>query len=111
MVCLAALSRFVSCLGKKGLPLYRLLWKTKRFAWTLEAKEALENLKRLLTNAQCPDTIPMVGACSDHLQWGRSMAQLQPPRQISSTHRSRDSREPSQEGAGGRWWQHQCHLP
>jgi hypothetical protein len=38
MECLAALSRFISCLGKKALPLYRLLRKTKRFAWTLEAE-------------------------------------------------------------------------
>jgi hypothetical protein len=50
MGCLAALSCFISCLGEKGLPLYRLLRKTEHFAWTLEAEEALENLKRLLTN-------------------------------------------------------------
>jgi hypothetical protein len=51
MGCLAALSRFISCLGEKGLPLYRLLRKTERFTWTPEAEEALENLKALLTNA------------------------------------------------------------
>jgi hypothetical protein len=50
MGCLAALSRFISCLGKKGLPLYRLLRKTERFTWTPEAEEALGNLKALLTN-------------------------------------------------------------
>jgi hypothetical protein len=50
MGCLAALSRFISRLGEKGLPLYRLLRKTGHFAWTQEAKESLENLKRLLTN-------------------------------------------------------------
>jgi hypothetical protein len=48
---LAALSRFISCLGKKGLPLYRLLRKSERFTWTPEAEEALRNLKALLTNA------------------------------------------------------------
>jgi hypothetical protein len=51
MGCLAALSRFISRLGEKGLPLYRLLRKTERFTWTLEAEEALGNLKALLTNA------------------------------------------------------------
>jgi hypothetical protein len=51
MGCLAALSRFISCLGKKGLPLYHLLRKAERFTWTPEAEEALENLKALLTNA------------------------------------------------------------
>jgi hypothetical protein len=43
MGCLAALSRFISRLGKKGLPLYRLLRKTERFTWTPEAEEALGN--------------------------------------------------------------------
>jgi hypothetical protein len=51
MGCLAALSRFISHLGEKGLPLYRLLRKAERFTWTPEAEEALGNLKALLTNA------------------------------------------------------------
>jgi hypothetical protein len=48
MGCLAALSRFISRLGEKGLPLYRLLRKAECFTWTPEAEEALENLKALL---------------------------------------------------------------
>jgi ribonuclease HI len=51
MGCLAVLSRFISRLGEKGLPLYRLLRKAERFTWTPEAEEALGNLKALLTNA------------------------------------------------------------
>ena len=51
MGCLAALSHFISRLGERGLPLYRLLWKAECFAWTPEAEEALGNLKALLTNA------------------------------------------------------------
>jgi ribonuclease HI len=51
MGCLAALSRFISRLSEKGLPLYRLLRKAERFTWTPEAEEALGNLKALLTNA------------------------------------------------------------
>jgi hypothetical protein len=51
MGCLAALSRFISRLGERGLPLYRLLRKTERFTWTPETEEALENLKALLTSA------------------------------------------------------------
>ena len=34
MGCLTSLSRFISRLGEKGLPLYRLLRKTDRFTWT-----------------------------------------------------------------------------
>jgi hypothetical protein len=42
--CLAALSRFISRLGEKGLPFYRLLKKHERFSWTVEAQEALDKL-------------------------------------------------------------------
>jgi ribonuclease HI len=49
--CLAALSRFISRLGERGLPLYRLLRKAECFTWTPKAEEALGNLKALLTNA------------------------------------------------------------
>jgi hypothetical protein len=49
--CLAALSRFVSRLGEKGLALYRLLKKHERFSWTVEAQEALDKLKASLAHA------------------------------------------------------------
>jgi hypothetical protein len=49
--CLAALSRFISRLGEKGLLLYQLLKKYERFSWTVEAQEALDKLKATLTHA------------------------------------------------------------
>jgi hypothetical protein len=49
--CLAALSRFISRLGEKGLPLYRLSKKHERFSWTVEAQEALDKLKEMLAHA------------------------------------------------------------
>ena len=45
------LSYFISCLGERGLPLYRLLKKANHFAWTPEAHEALDKVKQLLTKA------------------------------------------------------------
>jgi hypothetical protein len=48
---LAALSRFISRLGEKALPLYRLLKKSEHFSWTLEAEEALAKLKATLSNS------------------------------------------------------------
>jgi hypothetical protein len=48
---LAALSRFISRLGEKALPLYRLLKKSKHFSWTLEAEKALAKLKATLSNS------------------------------------------------------------
>jgi hypothetical protein len=47
--CMAALSRFISRLGEKGLPFYKLLKKVDKFKWTLEAQEALDALKKFLT--------------------------------------------------------------
>jgi hypothetical protein len=44
------LSRFISRLGEKGLPLYRLLKKHERFFWTVEAQEALDKLKATLAH-------------------------------------------------------------
>jgi len=49
--CLAALSRFISHLCERGLPLYRLLKKANHFEWTSEAQEALDMVKLLLTKA------------------------------------------------------------
>jgi hypothetical protein len=49
--CLAALSRFISRLGGKGLPLYRLLKKHERFSWTAKAQEAFDKLKASLIHA------------------------------------------------------------
>jgi hypothetical protein len=49
--CLDALSGFISRLGEKGLPLYRLLKKHERFSWTVEAPEALDKLKATLAHA------------------------------------------------------------
>jgi hypothetical protein len=51
MGCLAALSRFISRLGEKALPLYHLLKKLEHFSWTLEAKEALAKLKATQSNS------------------------------------------------------------
>jgi hypothetical protein len=49
--CLAALSRFISLLGEKGLPLYRHLKKHERFSWTAEAQDVLDKLKASLAPA------------------------------------------------------------
>ena len=42
--CLAALSRFISRLGEKALPLYRLMKKSDKFEWTPEANAKLKAL-------------------------------------------------------------------
>ena len=39
--CMPALRRFISRLGEKGLPFYKLLKKVDKFQWTTEAQEAL----------------------------------------------------------------------
>jgi hypothetical protein len=47
---MAAFNRFISQLGEKGLPFFKLLKKTGKFEWTEEAKEAFESLKVYLTS-------------------------------------------------------------
>jgi hypothetical protein len=48
---MVALSRFISRLGEKGLPFFKLLKKIGKFQWTEEAKEAFESLKVYLTTS------------------------------------------------------------
>ena len=43
--CMAALSHFISRLGEKGLPFFKLLKASKHFEWTEEADEAFTRLK------------------------------------------------------------------
>jgi hypothetical protein len=70
--CLAALSRFISRLGEKGLPLYRLLKKHECFSWTTEAQEALDKLKASLTHARSSHHRKTTNLCNS--TW------LRPPR-------------------------------
>ena len=46
--CVAALSRFISRLGEKALPLYPLLRRTEHFEWTDAATAGLEEIKAIL---------------------------------------------------------------
>ena len=46
--CIAALSRFISRLGEKAIPLYQMMKKTDDFVWSDAANEAFEALKRQL---------------------------------------------------------------
>jgi hypothetical protein len=48
---LASLSRFVSRLGEKAMPLYQLMKKMDHFVWSQRADEAFMDLKRALSTA------------------------------------------------------------
>ena len=47
--CMAALSRFISRLGDRGLPFFKLLKKSDKFEWNEEAAAAFQQLKDFLT--------------------------------------------------------------
>ena len=47
--CLASLNRFISRLGEKALPLYRLMKKSTHFEWNDQADQAFHELKKMLT--------------------------------------------------------------
>jgi hypothetical protein len=57
--CMAAVSRFISRLGEKALPIYKLMKKSDEFVWTDEADAALKDLKRVLS------TTPVLAAPED----------------------------------------------
>jgi hypothetical protein len=48
---MAALSRFISRLGEKGLPFFKLLKASKKFVWSEEADAAFTQLKEFLTSS------------------------------------------------------------
>ena len=48
--CMAALSRFISRLGEKGIPFFELLKASKKFEWPEEADAAFTQLKQFLTS-------------------------------------------------------------
>jgi hypothetical protein len=47
---MAALNRFISKLGERGLPFFKLLKHQEKFVWTTEADQALAQLKDFLSN-------------------------------------------------------------
>jgi hypothetical protein len=47
--CMAALNRFISKLGEQGPPFFKLLKHQEKFVWTLEADQALAQLKDFLS--------------------------------------------------------------
>ena len=48
--CMAALSWFISRLGDRGLPFFKLLWKSDNFEWNDDASKAFQELKDFLTS-------------------------------------------------------------
>ena len=57
---MAALNRFLSRLGERELPLFKLLKRQDKFECTIEATEALENLKQHLQSLPIL-TAPLLG--------------------------------------------------
>jgi ribonuclease HI len=58
--CMATVNRFISRLGERGLPFFKLLKRQDKFQWTEEAERALQDLKQHL---QSPPvlTAPLLG--------------------------------------------------
>jgi hypothetical protein len=47
--CMVALNRFISKLGERGLPFFKLFKHQEKFVWTPEADQALAQLKDFLS--------------------------------------------------------------
>jgi hypothetical protein len=54
--CLASLSRLISRLGEKALPLYQLMKKSDTFVWMTQADAAFKELKQMLS------TVPLLAS-------------------------------------------------
>jgi hypothetical protein len=48
--CMAALSRFISRLGERGLPFFKLLKAKEKFEWSEEVDTTFAKLKQFLTS-------------------------------------------------------------
>ena len=48
--CVTSLGRFISKLGERALPFFKLMKKKGPFEWTPEADQAFQDLKRYLTS-------------------------------------------------------------
>jgi hypothetical protein len=55
---IAALGRFISKLGEKGLPFFKLLKKADKFVWDEDVQKAFESLKEFLTSP--PIMMPLI---------------------------------------------------
>jgi hypothetical protein len=58
--CMAALNRFISRLGERGLPFFKLLKHQDKFQWMKEAERALQDLKQHLQSPRVL-TAPLLG--------------------------------------------------
>jgi hypothetical protein len=85
---MAALGRFISKLGEKGLPFFKLLKKSDKFMWTDEADQALEELKAFLTTPlvmvsrrqkrPCCSTSPRLPRWSTQSWWRNDLKKVNP---------------------------------
>ena len=73
MGCMVALSHFISRLGEKGLPFFKLLKTSEKFTWTPEANKAFAELKHFLTTppvmmaAKAGETLLIYIAATNHV--------------------------------------------
>jgi hypothetical protein len=71
--CMAALSHFISRLGEKGLPFFKLLKASEKFVWSEEADTSFTQLKEFLTSSpiliapQKDDILLLYIAATDHV--------------------------------------------
>ena len=61
--CMAALSHFISRLGEKGLPFFKLLKAQEKFVWSEDANKAFAELKQFLTTPPIMTTPKRMRPC------------------------------------------------
>jgi hypothetical protein len=81
--CMAALNRFISQLGERGLPFFKLLKHHDKFKWTKDANQALQDLKYhlqlppILTAPQPSENLLLYIAATTHIVSTAIIVELQ----------------------------------
>ena len=75
--CVTSLGRFISKLGERALPFFKLMKRKESFEWTLEADAAFQDLKRYLTSP--PIMVAHAFSSLWYSIWQRPLTQPAPP--------------------------------
>jgi hypothetical protein len=81
--CMTALNRFISRLGERGLPFFKLLKRHDKFKWTEEANQALQDLTKnvgaiRMGGETCCSTSPQLLTSSARQSWWNNKKKATP---------------------------------
>jgi hypothetical protein len=82
MGCLAALNHFMSRLGERRLPLYKLLTKSDSFHWMVETQKALISKPLILASPEPSETLLLYVAATSQVISAALVVEQEEPRHV-----------------------------